>query len=202
MFVLKAVNGAFATLAFLSSIQANPLSIDRLSFARSIATDLTTNDIAKRSASFNYNEDKVRGVNLGGWLVLEPWITPSLFQPWALNQKVKDEFDYTQILGRTEASRRLIQHWSTWITEADFKAIRSAGLNHVRIPIGYWAINPILGDPYVQGQLLYLDKAIKWARSARLKVMIDLHGGKIKSTTTLCGFMSDMFSSWLAKRIR
>ena len=25
------------------------------------------------------DEKKIRGVNLGGWLVLEPWITPGLF---------------------------------------------------------------------------------------------------------------------------
>lgn len=28
---------------------------------------------------FNYGSQKVRGVCIGGWLVAEPWITPSLF---------------------------------------------------------------------------------------------------------------------------
>ena len=35
---------------------------------------------------------------------------------------------------------------------------------------------PLQGDPYVQGQLTVLDQAITWARSAGLKVMLDLHG--------------------------
>ena len=26
------------------------------------------------------DDGKIRGVNLGGWLVLEPWITPNLFE--------------------------------------------------------------------------------------------------------------------------
>lgn len=34
---------------------------------------------AKRDLKFDFNGDKIRGVNLGGWFVLEPWITPSLF---------------------------------------------------------------------------------------------------------------------------
>jgi glucan 1,3-beta-glucosidase len=34
----------------------------------------------KRDLRFNFGQDKVRGVNLGGWLVLEPWITPSIFE--------------------------------------------------------------------------------------------------------------------------
>lgn len=29
---------------------------------------------------FAYGSTKVRGVSLGGWLVLEPWIKPSMFQ--------------------------------------------------------------------------------------------------------------------------
>lgn len=44
-------------------------------------------------------------------------------------------------------------------------------------PPGYWAVAPIPGAPYVQGQLPILDAAIGWARAAGLKVMIDLHGG-------------------------
>lgn len=34
----------------------------------------------KRDLKFDFNGDKIRGVNLGGWFVLEPWITPGLFE--------------------------------------------------------------------------------------------------------------------------
>ena len=36
----------------------------------------------KRGANlgFNFGQEKIRGVNLGGWFVLEPWITPSIFE--------------------------------------------------------------------------------------------------------------------------
>lgn len=98
-----------------------------------------------------------------------------------------DEYTYTQTLGKAEASSRLTNHWNTWITQDDFTQIQAAGLNHVRIPIGYWALAPVQGDPYVQGQLPVLDKAITWARAANLKVMIDIHGGwSSKLTALLC----------------
>ncbi|KAI9664155.1 MAG: exo-1,3-beta-glucanase [Trizodia sp. TS-e1964] len=129
---------------------------------------------SRRAPNFQYGSTKVRGVNLGGWFVLEPWITPSLFE--AGPQGAVDEYTYTQLLGKDEAFTRLTQHWSTWITQADFASIATAGLNHVRIPIGYWAVAPLDGDPYVQGQLAYLDEAIGWARNVGLKVMLDLHG--------------------------
>ena len=133
---------------------------------------------AKRALSFDYNNDKVRGVNLGGWFVLEPWITPSLFEEWSDGNSVKDEYTLSKALGKEETLSRLSKHWNSWITQSDFDAIAKAGLNHVRIPVGYWAVISRDEDPYVQGQLDVLDNAIGWARSAGLKVMIDLHGGR------------------------
>ena len=73
---------------------------------------------------------------------------------------------------------RLHKHWYSFYTAADFEQIRAAGLNHVRIPLGYWAVAPLPGDPFVQGQLAVLDQALGWAARAGLKVWIDLHGGK------------------------
>ena len=49
-------------------------------------------------------------------------------------------------------------------------------MNHVRIPIGYWAFEVDPGEPYIQGQLQYLQNAIAWAGNYNLKVIVDLHG--------------------------
>jgi glucan 1,3-beta-glucosidase len=51
-----------------------------------------------------------------------------------------------------------------------------AGLNHIRIPIGFWAYDVSGGEPYVQGAAEYLDRAIGWARKYNVKVILDLHG--------------------------
>lgn len=122
------------------------------------------------------NAGQIRGVNLGGWLVLEPWITPSLFE--GAGDGAVDEYTLTQILGSDEATSRLSEHWSSFITEGDFSRIAQAGLSHVRIPVGYWAAAPIDGEPYVDGQLEYLDQAVSWAKANNLKVIVDLHGGE------------------------
>lgn len=110
--------------------------------------------------------------------MLEPWITPSVFE--GAGDKAVDEWTLCETLGKDEAFRRLSNHWYTFVTEDDFHQMAAAGLNHVRIPIGYWAVAPVEGDPYVQGQLDMLDKAIVWARSAGLKVIVDLHGGMLQ----------------------
>ncbi|KAH7927594.1 glycoside hydrolase family 5 protein [Leucogyrophana mollusca] len=124
---------------------------------------------------FPYGSEKVRGVNLGGWLVLEPWITPSLFDNTG-NKSIVDEWTFGQYQNRDAAESALQAHWNTWITEEDFANIAAAGLNHVRLPIGYWAFEVGPGEPYIQGQLPYLQKAVTWAGKHGLKVIVDLHG--------------------------
>ncbi|KAI9850131.1 MAG: exo-1,3-beta-glucanase [Thelocarpon superellum] len=154
-----------AALFLLAAVETTPTSSPNFHTER-----------ANFPLDFDYTHDKVRGVNLGGWFVLEPWITPSLFAQWQNGGGAIDEYTFCQELGPDEAFSRLNQHWSTWITRDDFFQIAHAGLNHVRIPVGYWAITPLPGEPYVQGQLTYLDQSIGWARDAGLKVLIDLHG--------------------------
>ncbi|KZP25280.1 glycoside hydrolase family 5 protein [Athelia psychrophila] len=127
------------------------------------------------SPGFPYGSEKVRGVNLGGWLVLEPWITPSLFDSTG-NNAIVDEWTFGEMQSKTTATNALQNHWNTWITESDFEAIAAAGLNHVRVPIGYWAFEVGPGEPYISGQLPYLQKAVTWAGNHGLKVIVDLHG--------------------------
>ena len=87
-----------------------------------------------------------------------------------------DEYHWTQTLGKETASKILEDHWAKWITEWDFQQMSNLGLNLVRIPIGYWAFQLLDNDPYVQGQVAFLDEALEWARNHNIKVWIDLHG--------------------------
>lgn len=87
-----------------------------------------------------------------------------------------DEYTLTSQLGQEAALSVLRPHWDSWATLGDFQRIAAAGINTVRIPIGYWAFRKFGDDPYVQGAAPYLEAAIGWARSTGLKVWIDLHG--------------------------
>lgn len=150
-----------------SLLRAVTVAVCGASFLESVSAGI--------SPGFNYGSDKVRGVNLGGWLVLEPWITPSLFDNTG-NSAIIDEYTFGQYQDKATATTVLTNHWNTWITESDFQQIAAAGLNHVRIPIGYWAFDVSGGEPFIQGQLPYLQKAISWAQTYGLKVIVDLHG--------------------------
>ena len=108
------------------------------------------------------------GVNLGGWLVLEKWITPSVFA----GTNAVDE--YTYCLQADAAQRRqLTQFRNTFITEADFAWLAEQGVEAVRLPVGYWAFGD--AEPYLP-TLQYVDQAFDWAASHGLKILLDLHG--------------------------
>lgn len=125
--------------------------------------------------------NNIRGVNLGGWLVLEKWMTPSLFE----GMEATDETTWCVEQGVT-GERVLHKHWNTFITEKDFKWLSKVGINTVRIPVGYWIFGDLSDYPYhrtfdnnskpfVTGGIKILDKAFKWANKHNIKVVIDLH---------------------------
>lgn len=116
--------------------------------------------------------DKIYGVNLGNWLVLEKWMNPVLFE----GVSAEDETDLCKLLPRDELERRLKQHRDTYITLEDFQWIKARGLNTVRIPVPHFIFgdDPDFCDPYVPC-IEYLDKAFQWAKETDLKILIDLH---------------------------
>ena len=125
---------------------------------------------------FKYGIDPIRGVNLGGWLVIEPFISPSLFDQFPAEDNVVDEWGLCEKLGPEKAKEQLKKHYETFITEEDFKKMQKMGINHVRIPMGHWSINPVQGEPFVPNLSWdYLMKGIRWARKYGLRVMVELH---------------------------
>lgn len=108
--------------------------------------------------------------------MLEPWITPSIFEKYPMSRGIVDEFTLTQALGAQAAHDDVLKpHWDSWATLADFQKIAASGFNLVRIPVGFWAYDNA-DTPYASGAAPYIDKAIGWARQCSLKVIIDLHG--------------------------
>ena len=116
-----------------------------------------------------------RGVNLGGWLSLEPFITPSLFN-YDSQLGIIDEWTLTTYLGNN-ANSVLEKHYATFVSEQTFIDIAAAGLDHVRIPFSYWAVTTYQGDPYVfRTSWRYLLRGIEWARKYGLRINLDVHG--------------------------
>ncbi|KAI9039994.1 putative exo-beta-1,3-glucanase [Aspergillus affinis] len=125
---------------------------------------------------FPYGSQPIRGVNVGGWLSIEPFIVPSFFDKYSSRDGIIDEYTLTKRLGDS-APKKIERHYAKFITEQDFADIKDAGLDHVRIQFSYWAVETYDGDPYVAKiSWRYLLRAIEYCRKYGLRVNLDPHG--------------------------
>ncbi|KAI0319281.1 glycoside hydrolase superfamily [Amylostereum chailletii] len=130
------------------------------------------------NTSWTWGKDRVYGVNLGGLFVLEPFIAPSLFQKypgtvdeWTLSEAMAAD---TSAGGGLQA--QLEAHYQTFITEEDIAQIAGAGLNWLRLPIPYWAIETRDGEPFLARVCWkYILQVFEWARKYGLRIYLDLH---------------------------
>ena len=111
---------------------------------------------------------KVKGVNLGNWLVLEKWMSPSLFD----GTTAEDEYYLPTQLSKEVYEAKIKIHRSEYITERDFTRIKSMGMDAVRIPVPYFIFDD--REPFI-GCIEELDKAFNWAEKYGLQILIDLH---------------------------
>ena len=128
----------------------------------------------------------MRGVSLGGFLVLEPWITPSLFYQFlgvngidAKDHVGMDSYSFCTALGPIEGNIQLKRHWETWVTEDYIAQLALTGIDTLRIPVADWMYEPY--GPYIgcfDGALMELDRVIALAGKYTLKVVIDIHAVK------------------------
>ncbi|CCE62927.1 hypothetical protein TPHA_0D02910 [Tetrapisispora phaffii CBS 4417] len=192
------------TLYCLSFISVSEASNDGLDLIQLKVINDKLNLLKKKSSNSttsNIKVGEIRGISLGGWLVTEPYITPSLYHNATeiytssnssysnLTDPIIDEHTFCEKLGYETAGKLLQAHYESFITEDDFRQISEDGFNLVRIPIGYWAwkqnneTNEYIDgvyfeDPYFSNgiQLQYLSKAIGWASKYNLSIWVDLHG--------------------------
>ncbi|KAH7908322.1 glycoside hydrolase family 5 protein [Hygrophoropsis aurantiaca] len=126
---------------------------------------------------------KVYGVNLGSWLVLESWMMP---EEWtAMGGQICDdcetcissEYAFARAYPKT-VDAQFEKHWDTWFTEGHVNELKAAGINTVRIPLGYWIIEALVDRPtesYPRGGLKYLRRGLQWLQAAGIQVILDHH---------------------------
>ena len=65
------------------------------------------------------------GTNIGGWQVLEPWITPSPFYRFLGKTHSEgvgmDSYTFCEALGAEYGNEVMRAHWDAWVTEDHIK---------------------------------------------------------------------------------
>ena len=116
---------------------------------------------------------RLRGVNLGGWLVKEGYILhlpgPALDAPSEIDGAIVD-------LAGPALGPALLGEWrEEWITEDDLVEIRALGFNSVRLPLHYALLWDLArGAPVPEG-FAFLDRVVDACERNRLWLFLDLH---------------------------
>lgn len=143
-----------------------------------------------------------RGTSLGGWLVLEPWLTPSLFYQFLganergpssdtnnvnlsdseaaakAGQRVGiDSLTFCQALGEEDANRQLRVHWATWVRDSDLeRLVHRQGVQTLRIPVADWMFVPYA--PFKRcwdGSINELDRVLNTLLRLNVSAVLDVH---------------------------
>ncbi|THU85502.1 glycoside hydrolase family 5 protein [Dendrothele bispora CBS 962.96] len=127
--------------------------------------------------------NKIYGVNLGSWLVLEPWMLPGEWLRMGgqncdnCADCIRSEFAFVQAYPHT-ADQKFNEHWNTWFTQDDVNELKSLGINTVRIPLGYWIVEALVDrrtEFYPRGGLKQLRRGLQQLKNAGIVAILDHH---------------------------
>jgi endoglucanase len=117
------------------------------------------------------------GVNLGGFMVMEPWMCPAdsggLPDTYSIIAELDSRF------GITEEQTLIRDYQQSWITTADFANIKNAGFNVVRVPVwwgNFYPINNVSNAGWRSDAFTELDWVVNAAAAQGIYVIIDMHG--------------------------
>ncbi|KAK0482736.1 glycoside hydrolase family 5 protein [Armillaria novae-zelandiae] len=128
--------------------------------------------------------DKVYGVNIGSWLLLESWMLP---EEWTrmggelcddCTQCISAEFEFSRAYPDT-VDEIFNTHWSSWFNQDDVRDLAEAGINTVRIPLGYWIIEALVDrqtEFYPRGGIHHLKRGLKQLKDAGIAAILGHHG--------------------------
>ncbi len=114
---------------------------------------------------------RLRGVNLGGWLMMEGYMMAGRNIP---ERAFREGFE--KALGRPSLEEFTRSFRDTFIQEEDIKTIKGWGANCVRIPFNYRLIE-FEDRPFSLNEegLGYLNRAVGWCQKHGLYCILDMH---------------------------
>ena len=124
------------------------------------------------------NGEKIvlKGVNAGGWLLTEDWLTPT-----SLDGELSSEhgqYELEKALASKHGSEKTKELFETyrdnWWREEDFKNVASIGFNLIRLPFGWKDVADENGNVKKDG-FTRLDWFVNECEKNNLFVILDLH---------------------------
>ncbi len=128
---------------------------------------------AKSKLIFDGNDEEIhlRGVGLGGWMVLEGYMLGT----HGAQHKIRE---YLESLAGKAAVDKFFEDWlDNFVKEADIKLIADWGYNSIRLPMHYELFFDENGQWIEEGSkgLMMTDELLEWCAKHKLYLILDLH---------------------------
>ena len=113
---------------------------------------------------------RLRGVNLGGWMLIEDYMIGLPWTEW----KIREQF--RRVLGDAAADAFFGAWAESYVTDADVAFLARQGFTFVRLPFNYRHLESDLAPgKWREEGFRLLDRAVSLCRAHGLWVMLDLH---------------------------
>jgi hypothetical protein len=127
---------------------------------------------------------RLRGINLGNWLLIEPWMTGVDLGIYGGEDSEPDTFTdaIVDVVGKPRAETFLKAWRDDYVTEADIRWVKALGFNSVRVPLDYRLFYDKDAGKDVDTGFAYLDPLLRWCAQEKIYVIPDMHsvpGGKL-----------------------
>jgi endoglucanase len=113
---------------------------------------------------------RLRGVNLGGWMLIEDYIIGLPWTEW----KIREQF--RRNLGEESYSAFFNAYMESYISEADISFLAKKGFNFVRLPFNYRHFESDLAPgQWLEDGFRCLENVVQLCHKYNLWVLLDLH---------------------------
>ena len=127
----------------------------------------------------NSNNVILRGINLGGWMLQEPY----LFQfTGAADSQHEFKEKLVEFIGQENTDNFYNSWYENFITQGDVDSLASHGYNSIRLPMHYNLFTLPIQDEPVSGENTWLDlgfsmvdNLLDWCESNNMYLILDLH---------------------------
>ena len=94
----------------------------------------------------------VNGVNYGNVFIPEDFFATSEFYEKHRIPRVADQYSLCDLVGTKHHTKHAMEHWlRDHIVESEFAEMKAMGINVLRLPLGYWHLVDMPGNPNAPG---------------------------------------------------
>jgi endoglucanase len=120
---------------------------------------------------------QLRGLNLGGWFIMEPWMCPADSGGLPDTYSIITELD--SLFGVATEQGLIRTYQTNWITTSDLNNITNGGFNCVRVPVwwgNFYSITNTTSTGWRSDAFSELDWLVTNCAARGIYVVIDMHG--------------------------